>query len=120
MPCWIHLLWVGIPSLLPTAVTPVFSLHHHATVHRPGLPGDVARAGRGEERDHLGHVLGRAEPAEWDARLELGLGGLGQLVRHLGGDVAGAYGIHRDRAPGELARERLGEPEQARLARGVV
>src|SRR5215510_3669775 len=109
---WIHLLCMGFLTRS--------SLHDHATVDRPSLTGDIGGARRRQECDHLRDILGGPQSAQWDTGLELGLRRLGELRRHLRRDVTRTYRVHRDRAAGELARQRLREPEQARLAGGVV
>ncbi len=66
-------------------------LHHHqAAVDGQHLAGDVRGFVRGEERDGVRDLVGRAEPAERRSIGDLGLQVLGQVLRQLGQDEARA------------------------------
>ena len=54
------------------------------------LAGDERGLVAGEERDGVGDLLGRAEPAERRRGRDLGLERLGQVLRELGQDEARA------------------------------
>src|SRR5678815_4795119 len=50
------------------------SLHVHAAVHLQDLSGDVTGKVGSEERDRVGHVLGRSQPGERNPLHHLGPG----------------------------------------------
>ena len=62
----------------------------------------------------------RAEPPERNLRRPVDLRLLRDRARHVGVDQARRHHVHRDAARRHLARQRLGEPDQPRLRRGVV
>src|SRR5580658_6139633 len=106
--------------------------HVQAAVDGPDLPGDVRGLVRRQEADHPGDFFGLPEPAH----RYLPAQPVQHLVRdgghHVGRDVPGRDRVDgqpdpvTDRAlrPAELEHrlpgQRLGQPEQARLRRGVV
>src|SRR5271165_5381134 len=108
------------------------SLHVQAAVNGPDLPGDGGGRVCRQETDHPGDLLGRAQAADRD----LGPDPVQHLVRdsvhHAGGDEAGHDRIDgqpdtvpdRVLGPAELenslARQRLGQPQQAGLGGGIV
>src|SRR5438034_8547175 len=67
-------------------------LHHHqAAVDGQHLPRDERGLVADEERDGVGDLLGRAEPAEGRPGRDLGLERLGQVLGELGEDEAGRH-----------------------------
>src|SRR5207248_11562969 len=83
-----------------------------AAIHMQRLPGDVAGAGPGEEPDRGGDLLRKSLPSGEALRQHV-------VLRHRafahGRDDARRDAIHSDARSGEIVRERLGEPDQARL-----
>src|SRR4051812_29900 len=88
----------------------------HATVDVDRRAGDVSAGVGGEEAHAGGDLVRRAGAAGGDGVDDLA----GYVGRHVGVDEAGGDGVDRHAAAGDLGRDRLGQPDQAGLGRGIV
>ena len=102
------------------AHAPYSRLPRHAAVDRQHLAGDVAGGGAGEEEDAGGDVFGEAEPLGGDSLFHFVENRVAQGLGHLAFDEAGADGVDRHFAAGELAAEAAGEADEAGFGGGVV
>src|SRR5213592_1115337 len=93
--------------------------HVEAAVHVQHLPGDVACVRGGEERDRRGDLLGRGDAARGNHVRVKGPLLVVEPRRHVRLDQAGGDRVHGDAARRHLARQRLREPDHARLRRRI-
>ena len=118
----------ALAATCPVIVAPAMNNHmweHPAT--RANLETLRARGavvvepGTGELASKGEYGAGRlAEPPQWDG-LQNGLAyRLAQHIGQLGLDVAGRNCVHRNVARGDLARGRLGKPDDSSLGRRVI
>ena len=95
-------------------------LHGHAAIDGEDLTRDIAGIRAGKEKSGIGDVINLAEVGQGnlgdDALLEV----IGEFLGHIGGDEAGSDGIASDLTAGELARDGLGQPDEAGLRCRVV
>src|SRR5215216_444786 len=114
----------GVTAPTPVTTTRLlpFTLisHPQATVDEQHLARDERGLVRAEKAYRTGHVLRLAETAEWrvaeDETSLLVVQDIGQLGR----DVARSDRVDTHTARAELARERLRQPDDARLRGRVV
>src|SRR2546430_3031431 len=85
----------------------------HSSVDDEDLTGDVAGLVRGQEGDRIRDILDRAEPSERNLLEEIVLELLRERVGEIGGHESGSHGVRRDVPARHLARDRLGEPNDA-------
>src|SRR5215469_474035 len=125
---------VRVPDRMKSSLVAFIAVSSHvqAAVDGPDLAGDVSGLVRGEEADRPCDLLRLAQPANRDLLLDPDQYLVRDRGQHVGGDEAGG-----DRVDGEpdplsgvqacpleledrLFGQRLGQPEQTRLGRGVV
>src|SRR5213593_1672616 len=94
-------------------------LHVKTAADVQDLPGDVFRSRAEQERDPGGHVLRGPEPLERDKISHLIAGFLPHPPGHIGVDESRSHGVDRDPSRGDLARQRLGETDQAGLCGAI-
>src|SRR3954452_14336369 len=90
---------------LPSRMPPMSVPHSESAVDRDDCPGDVASIVRGEPRDGVRDLGGRAHPAQRDLRPVRRLLLLGQHRGHVGLDEARGDDVGGDRPAPELARD---------------
>src|SRR5919197_3902085 len=116
----------GVTAPIPVTTTRLLpfvlkvSSHPQAAVHEQDLARDERGLIRAEKTYRTGNVFRLPQAAEGGVLEDEAAGSLGQDVRELGGDVAGSNCVHAYSPRAQLARERLREPDDARLRRGVV
>src|SRR6266702_1049181 len=113
---------IPIASLSPgsSALTRVSVTHAEAAVHRDNGPGDVPRICRGQERNGRGYLACGRDAAERHGGQDRRLPVLGQDRGHAGVHEPGRDHVDRDGPAAQLASQRPGQPDQARLGRRVV
>src|SRR5471032_2146656 len=123
---------------MPQPTTPIFKVSESA-VDDQALPADIVAVGAAEEIDRARRLFRQAATAERDhlvhggdtaalhadldlAALHFDLArlALAQRLRQARLDIAEGHGVHRDVVAAELLGQRLGETDDARLARGVI
>src|SRR5205085_5292346 len=92
----------------------------HSAIDGEHLAGDIAGGGAGEEENARGDVFGQAEPLGWNSLLRFFDDHVAEHLRHFAFDEAGADGVDREFAAGELAAEAAGEANQSSFAGGVI
>ena len=94
--------------------------HRHATVDADRLTGNEPRFVAGEVRHARGDVVARTQPLHSHQRRHVILYLLRQAGSHVGLDEARRNRVAGDVLAAQFAGDRLREPEQAGLGRGVI
>src|SRR3954466_9303381 len=92
----------------------------HPAVHGQNVSCNIRRLVRGKKAHGVCHVRGAAQPPQRNLRRPVPTRTVRQGPSHVGLDEPGRHHVHCDAARGDFARDRLTEPDQARLGRGVV
>src|SRR3954447_18735332 len=92
----------------------------HPAVHGQNVSCNIRRLVRGKKAHGVCHVRGAAQPPQRNLRRPVSARTVRQGPSHVGLDEPGRHHVHCDAARGNFARDRLAEPDQAHLGRGVV
>src|SRR5450830_55733 len=94
--------------------------HAQAAVDRDDGAGDVRRLIAGDPANDVGYLGGFREPARGDLGQVVLLRGLRKFGGHVRIDEARRHHVRRDAAAAQFPGQRAGDPDEARLGRGVV
>ncbi|MBZ5617260.1 MAG: ABC transporter permease [Acidobacteriia bacterium] len=96
------------------------SSHIHAAVDRQHVSGDIGGVLAGEKLHSRCNIFGPSHAGQGNRRQNLLLYIVGQVLGHIGRDVARRHRVHRDAAAGHLLRQCLRQADEAGLGCGVV